>query len=589
MPRRLSAGICVVAVAVAATRVCAAQSPAASSSSGGDHDDLISSLVLGDARAIETQLAHGANPNTATPLFNGPVWLSSLLMGQKEIFYIMTRGGQASIASSATTGRRAGAEALAIAAARNYPDVVEFVLSKGVDVNARLTVGTTALQVAAANGNVDIVRMLIARQAKVNLADQFGDTPLIAAVQAGSLPGVTALLSAGSDVNATDKSGRGAAWWAARSGREDILKQLVADGANVSAADHNGSSPADQAIRAGYTRMGRLLLARVTATPRRRDAHEAIKASLRMILPGVEIWSQRTGCNSCHHTLVGTQAILMARRYRMELDSTLAERLLATFKENLIKNQNRYATATESRVASARADQPGLDLAYGIAGATLPVLGLDDLYSGPLSSYALVLANLQFEDGRWTHGMARFPIESSDCLTTAQAIRTLSQYAPATEKQRIQQQVAKAVEWLRTETCVTTDDLAGRLYGLFWANRDEPEIRQAAAQLLREQRADGSWAQKRGMNGDAYATGVALFALYRTRQLSTKAGPYRRGMDYLLRTQEEDGSWLIPTRAIPLNGYLEGGSPHGKHQFISFAGTCWATMALIADSGKPPV
>lgn len=549
----------------------------------------MSSLVLGDVRAIEAQLAHGANPNTATPLFNGPVWLSSLLMGHKESFYAMMRGGQVSIAS-ATTGRRAGAEALVIAGARNYPDVVEFLLSKGVDVNARLTVGTTALQVAAANGNADIVRMLIGRQANVNLADQFGDTPLIAAVQAGSLPVVAALLSAGADVNAADKSGRGAAWWAARSGREDILEQLVAHRANVSAADHNGSSPGDQAIRAGYTRMGRLLPTppRGRPTPRRRDVHAAIEASLRMIQHGVEVWLQRTGCDSCHHTLVGTQTILTARRYGMKVDSTRAEQQLARFKEDLIKHQNRYAAAAESRVASARAGKPAEDLAYSIAGATLPVVGLDDLSTGPLGNFALVLANLQFEDGRWTHGMARFPVESSDTLTTAHAIRTLLQYAPVTEKQRIQQQVSKAVDWLRTETCATTDDLVGRLYGLFWANRDQREIRQAAAQLLREQRADGSWAQKRGMNGDAYATGVALFALYRSRQLSTKADPYRRAIKYLLRTQEEDGSWLIPTRAIPLTGYLESGSPHGKHQFISFAGTCWATMALIAVSGKPP-
>src|SRR5262249_43049819 len=187
-------------------------------------------------------------------------------------------------------------------------------------------------------------------------------------------------------INAADKSGRGAAWWAARSGRADILKQLVAHGANISAADHNGSSPADQAIRAGYTRIGRLLPARATPTPRRRDANAAIEASLRMILPGVEVWSQRTGCNSCHHTLLGTQTILMAHRYRMKLDSTLAERLIARFKENLIKHQNRYAAAAESRVASARADKPEVDLADGIAGATLPGHGRDELDSGPLSS-----------------------------------------------------------------------------------------------------------------------------------------------------------------------------------------------------------
>jgi hypothetical protein len=66
----------------------------------------------------------------------------------------------------------------------------------------------------------------------------------------------------------------------------------------------------------------------------------------------------------------------MARRYGMKLDSTLAERQLAKFKEDLIKHQNRYAAAAESRVTSARAGKPAEDLAYSIAGATLPVLGL---------------------------------------------------------------------------------------------------------------------------------------------------------------------------------------------------------------------
>ena len=64
------------------------------------------------------------------------------------------------------------------------------------------------------------------------------------------------------------------------------------------------------------------------------------------------------------------------------------------------------------------------------------------------------------------------------------------------------------------------------------------------------------------MNGDGYATGTALFALHETRRLSAEAPAYKRGVEFLLRTQEDDGSWLVPTRAIPLNGYLESGSPH---------------------------
>jgi N-acyl-D-amino-acid deacylase len=55
---------------------------------------------------------------------------------------------------------------------------------------------------------------------------------------------------------------------------------------------------------------------------------------------------------------------------------------------------------------------------------------------------------------------------------------------------------------------------------------------------------------------------------------------FRRGIDYLLRTQQRDGSWLVRTRAFPFQKYRDAGFPHGKDQFISAAGTSWAVMAL---------
>jgi hypothetical protein len=36
----------------------------------------------------------------------------------------------------------------------------------------------------------------------------------------------------------------------------------------------------------------------------------------------------------------------------------------------------------------------------------------------------------------------------------------------------------------------------------------------------------------------------------------------------------------VHKRAVPVNAYFESGFPHGKFQFISYTGTCWATMAL---------
>jgi hypothetical protein len=50
---------------------------------------------------------------------------------------------------------------------------------------------------------------------------------------------------------------------------------------------------------------------------------------------------------------------------------------------------------------------------------------------------------------------------------------------------------------------------------------------------------------------------------------------------FLLRTQLEDGSWFVRSRAIPVQPYFDSGFPHGRDQFISAAATNWATMALM--------
>jgi hypothetical protein len=118
------------------------------------------------------------------------------------------------------------------------------------------------------------------------------------------------------------------------------------------------------------------------------------------------------------------------------------------------------------------------------------------------------------------------------------------------------------------------------LFGLHWSGADAEDIKKAVGQLLTDQRPDGGWAQLPVLASDAYATGQVLVALHRAGGVAVSDEAYRRGVKYLLRTQEDDGSWLVPTRARPANRYFESGYPHGKFQFISFAGSCWATMAL---------
>ncbi|HEX2491027.1 MAG TPA: hypothetical protein VHR27_16575, partial [Blastocatellia bacterium] len=83
---------------------------------------------------------------------------------------------------------------------------------------------------------------------------------------------------------------------------------------------------------------------------------------------------------------------------------------------------------------------------------------------------------------------------------------------------------------------------------------------------------------------DAYATGEALFALGSAGRMTVSDPVFRRGVDYLLSTQASDGSWRVRSRAIWLQPYLDSGFPYGQDQFISTAGTAWATLALTLAS-----
>jgi len=47
---------------------------------------------------------------------------------------------------------------------------------------------------------------------------------------------------------------------------------------------------------------------------------------------------------------------------------------------------------------------------------------------------------------------------------------------------------------------------------------------------------------------------------------------YQRGVQYLLNTQLEDGSWHVRTRAAGFQPYFDNGFPHGVDQWISAAG-----------------
>jgi hypothetical protein len=195
---------------------------------------------------------------------------------------------------------------------------------------------------------------------------------------------------------------------------------------------------------------------------------------------------------------------------------------------------------------------------------------------------ARYLKNVQSPAGQWRlSAIMRPPIESSDIEVTAVSMRAIQVYAPQTNRAEYDQSVQRAKTWLAQSQPRTNEDRVFQLLGLKWAGADKEIIRKAARELVAEQRPDGGWAQLPSLSSDAYATGQALFAMRECAALGVSDEMYKHGIQFLLNTQLEDGSWYVKSRAVPFQPYFESGFPHGHDQWISAAATNWAVMALV--------
>ena len=83
---------------------------------------------------------------------------------------------------------------------------VATLLQKGADVNYKNpSDGLTSLHYASSSGSADVVNVLLDKNADINARDHKGTTPLMLAAKRNSLPVAKLLLERGADVNLQDK------------------------------------------------------------------------------------------------------------------------------------------------------------------------------------------------------------------------------------------------------------------------------------------------------------------------------------------------------------------------------------------------
>lgn len=305
------------------------------------------------------------------------------------------------------------------------------------------------------------------------------------------------------------------------------------------------------------------------------EVRAAVTKSLTLLQASGRTWIEKSGCVSCHHQALPAVSIALAQRRGFRVDEE--------------------ATRQRIQATLARFTQPREELLQGPAGIGLVVggvlnagyalvgLGAARVPPNPTTdAMAHFIAARQLADGRFrSPDPGRLPLEGSDVTATALAIRSLQVYAPPALEAETTRIVTRARNWLLSAKPIGTEEKASQLRGLGWAGADKRETARLSAALAAEQRADGGWAQLPELASDAYATGQTLVALHDAGGLAATSDVYRKGVTFLLKSQQADGSWLVVSRARGTQPYFESGFPHGTNQFISAAGTAWATTALL--------
>lgn len=304
------------------------------------------------------------------------------------------------------------------------------------------------------------------------------------------------------------------------------------------------------------------------------DVRAAVQKAVPLLEKSGTIFWEKSGCISCHHHTLPSLAVATARQRGFAVDEATAKVLMKLTADYLEVRTERILQG----ITPPGAEDTMSYILFGLAVGEFP----GNAGTGAGARYLRIR---QAEDGRWRIRAHRPPLESSAISLTAVTIRVLQAYTPPAQREQSVKSIARAVQWLALARPRNTEETSFQVLGLVWAHGPQNSIAQTVRRLAKAQRTDGGWSQLPTLASDAYATGQALVALQEAGMRVTDPS-YERGVAFLLRTQHPDGSWFVKSRSDPFQPYFESGFPYGPDQWISAAGTSWATTALALTQPK---
>ena len=319
--------------------------------------------------------------------------------------------------------------------------------------------------------------------------------------------------------------------------------------------------------------IGSVITSTSAAEPDRETIQRSVERGLVVLERGAKAYPSNQTCFACHHQTLPMLAMTAARDAGLRFDAELFQTQRDFTRKNFGERKIRLAKGEHVGGRAAT-------VSFGLWALRLAGDKSDELTEA-MTSYLL---SVQQPDGRWKPQSIRPPLESSSVSCTVLVAWTLREFSSEPQREQVASATERAKAWLATASLDEQEDLNFALWGERLLGGSDERITSLKQRVLDAQQLDGGWRQKADLTSDAYATGQTLFVLSEVGVLGTNAA-HRKGVEYLLRTQETDGSWHVVTRSKPIQPWFDNGDPHDKDQFISISASGWATAALARSLG----
>ncbi len=317
-----------------------------------------------------------------------------------------------------------------------------------------------------------------------------------------------------------------------------------------------------------------ILLAPCLSAQTQPQVRDAVLRALPVLERSASAFVAKRACVSCHHNILPILMLHMARDRGVAVDPDILSAV-----EQKTFHALRGLAAVDDAIRAVTLDDPTPDDSFLLMAAHAAGVP-PDLTT---SVYARRLAAWQ-RDGHWVTSDFRPPHSSSLFTATASAVQAIRLYMPEELTAERDAVLLRARRWLSETRPASTEDAAFRLLGLVWAGASPAEIAAATRDLIALRSSSGGWPELAGYPPDAYSTGEALYALHESGMPVTDP-VWRMGSFFLTSTQARDGTWRVHTRMIsPAQvspEYFSTGFPYAKDEYLSYAGSVWAVMALL--------